>query len=365
MKKTLLILLTFSGLTGLVILQSCKKDDPTKGYKTDRQLVLPDEPYDYHDVTIPDHVLNSNFFSNLTDPGYTNDGATLGRVLFYDTRLSLSNEVSCSSCHLQELGFSDGKALSDGVTNHQTPRNSQAIINCITEHTFFWDSRVDDLNQMVRQPIKNHNELGMESMGDLTVKLETVSYYPPLFEKAFGSPDITEDGIASALEQFLLSMMSFDAKIDQVYIQNNTDLLTDQQNRGFQIFNNKAKCASCHGGADFRGSWGEDWANIGLDPETTDEGIQQGAFKVPSLRNIAVTAPYMHDGRFETLMEVIDHYNEGVEDHPNLDWRLQGNDGEPQKLNLTQIEKEDLIAFLHTLTDHNFLQDVRYSDPFK
>lgn len=371
MKK--ILTLTVLALFSILSFQACKKDND-KIYKAERQLNLPAITSNYSDFHIPERA-NSFGFTPIDNTDITDEGATLGRVLFYDTKLSVSNELACAGCHFQEKGFSDPVALSQGVINNETPRNSQTIVNCITQQTFFWDSRIQDLNEMVLEPIKNHNELGFEKTADLVKKLRNIDYYPALFEKAFGTPEISEERLASALAQFLRSMFSSNSKFDNVLDTEDTNILNSAELRGMTVFMEKANCNGCHGGFDLRGSWGDDWANIGLDEEYKDNGMgspsingnfigQNGVFKVPSLRNIAVTAPYMHDGRFATLREVINHYNEGIADHPNLDWRLKGNNG-PIKMNLSEQEINDLIAFLGTFTDHQFLNDPRFSDPFE
>ncbi len=367
MKKITISLFLLS-LFCLLSFPSCNKEESSKVYKSERQLSLPSTLYNYSNISFSDRI----GFNEPSTLGLTDAGATLGRVLFYDTKLSLSNEISCESCHQQHNGFSDAKALSDGVINTHTPRNSQSIINCITEETFFWDSRVHSLEELVLEPILNHNELGFEKIEDLVSKLKHVDYYPDLFNQSFGTPEISQDRIASALSQFLNAMYTANSKFDLAEETENDDLYTAAEFRGKQVFETKANCDNCHGGFDLRGSWGEDWANIGLDEVYVDKGLgadgsefQEGMFKVPSLRNIEVTGPYMHDGRFQSLEEVVDHYSEGVVDHPNLDWRLTNGGGNTLGFNLTNSEKKDLVAFLKTFTDQSFLTDIRFSDPFK
>ncbi len=384
MKKITLVLLVAIISISFLALQSCQKDSGNNNYLGLQTPELPATLYEYADFEIPVHF---NQFGIPIDPAQfniTNAGATLGRVLFYDKKISLSNEISCGSCHFQNKAFSDTKALSEGVINNHTPRNSQAIINPINEQSYFWDSRVFDLEEMVLMPIQNHNEQGMEDLTHLTKKLAKVDYYPTLFEEAFGATDITEEKIASALTQFLRSMFSANSKFDEAQIElitNNTDnVLSEKEKAGRTLFTNSG-CNGCHGGPDLRGSWGDDWANIGLEMEYTDKGLgaealvpifgtnTEGMFKVPSLRNIVLTAPYMHDGRFQSLKDVINHYSEGVQPHPALDWRLiDGSDpagATPRRLNLNDSEIDDLIAFLQTFTDHTLISDPRFADPFK
>ena len=239
--------------------------------------------------------------------------------------------------------------------------------------------------------------MGLDNPAHLVEKINSLDYYAPLFEEAFGSSTATEEGISKAIAQFLRSLTSFDSKFD-AGVPTTYSNFTPLEKEGFDLFFNweKTHCSSCHAGTNFSG-WGSDRANIGLEMEYADPGIagaennpdMTGWFKVPSLRNVALTAPYMHDGRFATLEEVIEHYSTGVVAHPNLDWRMTENGGNiffddgfgsgaidllpfpagefgsPRQLNLTDHEKEALIAFLHTLTDRSLATDQRFSDPFR
>ena len=351
-------------LLAVVFLESCETTDLP--YREDA-LQLPSTTYDYKALNVAD-----NFRVDTPKLDYvTNDGATLGRVLFYDRKLSVNNKVACSSCHHQELAFSDGKVQSEGFTDQKTRRNAMTIVNTLNESTFFWDSRSTDLTDMVLMPVRDHVEMGLEELGDLETKLKATSYYPELFNAAFGSNEINQDKIADALEQFLNSMVTANSRFDEGQSSGNFDNFNQDQIAGLNLFWGDAMCGSCHAGTDFRGSWGEDWANIGLDMVYTDNGLGEtqgtasnGVFKVPSLRNIELTAPYMHDGRFQTLEEVVEHYSDNIQMHENLDWRLRSGNGEALRLNLNQIEKRQLVAFLKTLTDHQFINDEKFSDPF-
>ncbi len=383
MKKISFVLFLGLGLFGLFAINGCQKDSNSNGYKGLQSPSLPASLYSYSEIDVPIHFNGGFEYGPTGNFDLTDAGATLGRVLFYDTKLSLSNEVSCGSCHHQSKAFSDKVALSEGIINNRTPRNSQAIINPAMEQTYFWDSRVSDLEEMVLMPIQNHNELGMEKLEDLVTKISKVDYYKPLFEEAYGDETVTKPRIATALADFLQSMFSADSKHDKAMIQmvqtGTENVFSAKELAGKAVFE-ESGCNNCHGGPDLRGSWGDDWANIGLEMDYTDKGLgeegvifggegAEGFFKVPSLRNIELTGPYMHDGRFNTLLEVVNHYNEGIVAHPNLDWRLsEGFGGEgpsPKRLNLSNIEKEDLIVFLKTFTDHSLIADERFSDPFE
>ena len=357
---------TFSGFLSLLVLflfSSCQKDIDTLPLPATAQLKLPATPYNYADPDMRES-LKPLFTSALS--GVTDDGATLGRVLFYDTKLSFNNKVSCGSCHHQEKAFCDPVQFSTGINGQKTTRNTPPIMNVGLSNKFFWDQRADNLEDMVLMPVRNHIEMGLERMDYLEAKLGVVDYYRPLFENAFGSPEVTEERIADALAQFLRSMVSVHAKSDDHF-----DELGEQEREGFEIFWGEGRCANCHNGVNFSGGWSHtDQANIGLEMEYTDKGMgefavdMEGVFKVPSLRNVALTAPYMHDGRFKTLEEVVEHYSSGIQNHPNLDFRLRDWNSETLQLNLSEEEKAALVAFLHTLTDEEFITAKRFSNPF-
>lgn len=346
-------------------------------------LSLPTTAFNYANPNLPRHFTNANTTALDNTPAnnpITNQGATLGRVLFYDSQLSANNTISCASCHQQTHGFSDPEQLSSGFDGGFTGRHSMSLANAryYENGRFFWDERAASLEAQTLIPIQDHIEMGM-NLDDLVEKLQDLPYYPILFERAFGDTVITSDRIALALSQFVRSMVSYQSKYDTGLRQaggaapNQLPNFTAVENLGLQIFTDpqRGACAGCHNGPLQTGIGAQ---NNGLDATTTDQGLgavtgnraDDGKFKSPSLRNIAITAPYMHDGRFATLAQVVEHYNSGVQAHPNLDPRLRGGPGNPQprRLNLTQQEKDALIAFLNTLTDERFLTDEKFSDPF-
>jgi cytochrome c peroxidase len=295
----------------------------------------------------------------------TDAKADLGRVLFYDTKMSLNNAVSCGSCHFQKFAFADGKALSPGFEGRMTTRNAMAIVNPAMSHVgLFWDTRSNCVKNLALEPVKNHIEMGMEDLKILTQKLAAIDYYPALFEKAYGSPVITEDRIAEGLNGFIRSFVSWDSKYDQGQTQQFSNF-TAEEKHGMKLFNdwNGANCASCHNDPTFDQLWGNG-ANIGLDKVSKDKGINgSNTFKVPTLRNIELTGPYMHDGRFKTLEEVVDHYSDKVQMNDDLDWNLRDGN-QAKKLKLTPYDKKAVVAFLKTLTDQKFISDPKFSDPF-
>ena len=329
---------------------------------------LPDMPFNYSDPPLPNHFNNQQITNADNTPAnnpITDEGATLGRVLFYDPLLSANDTVSCSSCHLQEHGFSDPAAFSVGFDGSLTGRNSMGLTNAryYENGHFFWDERADTLEEQVLLPIQDPIEMGL-TLSELETKLAATDYYPDLFEDAFGTPDITSERVSLALAQFVRAMVSYQSKYDEGVGQNFANF-TAQENLGRQIFEgNRGGCDNCHGTAL---QIADEPDNNGLDATTTDAGAGNGQFKVPSLRNVELTAPYMHDGRFATLAEVVDHYNSGVQAHPNLARQLRNRGGgpvQPRRLNLTQNEMDAMVAFMRTLTDNEFITSERFSDPF-
>ncbi len=352
MKK--IILLSFALLA---LVSACQKERLEKGLKF--PVKLPEATFQYSKYDLPNHFINVQLALDTLpiQKRLTDEKATLGRVLFYDPKLSLNNATACASCHFQENAFATPSRFSEGFAGSMTKRNSLAIANTGYLNQLFWDARSRDLYKQVLMPVGDHIEMGMEPEKKLPEKLQRVDYYPPLFQAAFGDETVTTERISIALAQFLSAMVSASSKYDEGVAQNFANF-TPMEKEGKELFQSKALCASCHGGQLFQSTWST--FNIGLDVNYADNGAGYGRFKTPSLRNVALTAPYMHDGRFETLEEVVNHYNEGIQPHPSLDWRLRG----PLRLNLSSAEKQALVAFLHTLTDENFIRDERFSDPF-
>lgn len=311
----------------------------------------------------------------------TDAGAKLGRVLFYDKRVSITNSVSCSSCHQQSHGFSIPERFGTGALSVPTQRSPMPLANVRynIQDGWFSDMRARSLEELVLLPIQNPEELG-SSMQLLESKLSATLFYPPLFEAAFGTPEITQNRIALAIAQFLRSLISYRTRFDQAFNPMTNDppdpasVLTAQEMRGFEIYDDggRRRCNLCH---ELRGSANEWHANNGLDvvptdPGTLDPAFQRngslGVFRAAALRNVAVTGPYMHDGRFATLRDVINHYNHGVQDSPHLDILLRDSltTGLPKRLDLSEEDKDALEAFLRTMTDDAFLTDPKFSDPF-
>jgi cytochrome c peroxidase len=343
-------IICLSIITSLLLIVSCTKDTVYSNQTGPRDL-----EYNYRDSDQP-------LFTGFFNQSISNEAIALGRTLFYDDALSFNGKNSCGSCHEQSKGFADGKALSDGFLNEKTERHSMALVNTRSGNRFFWDGRATNLNTQVLMPIANHIEMGIEDQELMLEKVMGQEYYAELFNKAYGSEEVSVEGIGSALAGFVSSLVSYNTKFDQV--QNGTAAYTGSEERGLELFESTYNCSSCHGGENFNSQWGgTDLADIGLDKQNTEEWT--GMAKVPSLRNVAVTAPYMHDGRKATLEEVLNHYSTGIQESPNLDWRLRNpENGAAVKLNIGIQDKKDLIAFLNTLTDDKLLTDARYSNPF-
>lgn len=384
MKKV--ISFAFAGFASFAILFGCQKENAGTTTKTPN---LPAQEFDYSlkmpasfggfvnggingGIVIDPSFNGFGFGFNSANPPVTNPGATLGRVLFYDPQLSLNNTVACATCHHQERAFADGAIVSTGFGGKVTSRNSMAIINPGFNSNLFWDSRSSSVRDLVTKPIQNHIEMGIEDMASLTRKLAQVDYYPALFQKAYGTPYITEDNLADALAQFVCSITTSNSRFDQEEVNNFAGFNTLEK-MGKDLFMGRAKCGQCHAGANFAaadfpgGEYGGETvkgtANIGLDMISKDPG-KDGQFRIPSLRNIALTAPYMHDGRFKTLEEVVDHYNGHIALSNTLDPKLRNIDGSPLRLGLDALDKRALLAFLNTLTDESMTKDIKYSNPF-
>lgn len=364
MKKTVLYL----GLAALSIATACNKNEKKVAADTAQPEVYLDLSGD------------AKYFKGFY-PEEIDNKAVLGRVLFYDKQLSVNNAIACASCHKQEFAFSDNVAHSRGFEGRLTGRNSMAIQNFgngapvnmlgrFNSGFLFWDGRETDLVSLVSRPILNHVEMGITDVDELPAKLERTGYYQDLFMNAYGDKGITMDRIAEAMATFMSSILSEQTRFDR--FMENQEGLTATELHGFQLFQQKYNCGSCH--VIQEGTYHASlFANIGLDAQTKDKGagvlgsmeFPEGSFKAPNLRNVARTAPYMHDGRFNTLEEVLEHYSHGIQDHPQLDARLRDENGSPMRMNISTQEKQAIIAFLNTTTDYAMLSDEKYSNPFK
>ncbi len=372
---------------------SCSTDDDTNStnvnFDFSEYLTIDfNNLYDYASQNTPAYITKDNTVENPI----TNKGATLGRVLFYDKNLSSNNTISCSSCHQQENAFSDSNSQSVGV-NGLTGRHSMRLVNSrfANETNFFWDERATSLETQTTMPIQDHNEMGFsgsngdQNFNDLIIKLNNVPYYPDLFEFTFGSRVITEDRIQNALAQFIRSIQSFDSKYDTGRIAAPNDNapfsnFTTNENNGKQLFlapptfnSNGVRtdggigCAGCHQAPEF--DIDPNSLNNGVIGSTSGPGTDFEVTRSPSLRDVVKTngesnGPFMHIGVSNNLATVIDHYNEiNIAGNTNLDPRLTPG-GNPQQLNMTQQEKDDVIAFIRTLAGTNVYINDKWANPF-
>lgn len=307
----------------------------------------------------------------------TNTGATLGRLLFYDKRLSRNNTVSCSSCHHQDHAFGDPATASMGVSG-MTPRHAMRLINArFAEPRFFWDNRAPTLENQTTQPFKNAIEMGFSgtngdpTFADLIAKVSALPEYQMLFNAAFGSPGIDETRMQKALAQFLRSIQSFDSKFDAgITAPQPFSNFTDSEKRGRQLFSspspNGANCLFCHSDPTFSNS--STGGNNGV-TATIAGGTDLTVISSPTLRDLVgpsgqLNSPLMHNGSFTSIQQVIEHYNAIPGDNPNLSFFLKQN-GVPQNLNLTAQQKLDLEAFLRTLSGSSVYTDPKWSNPFR
>lgn len=299
-----------------------------------------------------------NFQSNAI----TRQKFELGRRLFYEPRLSRDNTISCGSCHIQSAGFTHhGHDISHGIDDLLGKRNAQPIMNLAWRKDFMWDGGVFDLDLQPIVPITNPVEMD-ETVGNVLQKLTDHPEYPALFANAFGSPGIDTERVMKALSQFMVMLVSANAKYDRVMQQQ--EHFTTEEQQGYELF--RLHCGTCHQEPLFTDeSFRNNGIGIGFNhdegrSEITLQNKDRYTFKVPSLRNLAYTAPYMHDGRFITLEAVLEQYAEGIQQTPNLDPLLHQN-GIPG----LPINKEDqylLLKFLNTLNDPAFLTDKRFAE---
>lgn len=376
MKKIFLVV-----LPALFFMMACKDDPmmPTSPEPDNSDLTdIPYNPQAYA-VSVPSTYPNFEDVVPANNPIEV-DGVVLGRMLFYDPILSKDSTVSCGTCHLQEFAFTDGLAVSEGVDGLTGTRSSMSLVDlAYNQNGLFWDGRSHTMEAQAIEPVENPVEL-IEDWDNVEKKLKRHPEYPALFRKAFGisnTSEITRELVTKAIAQFeRIIVSSGNSRFDRW--QRGELFPTDSEVNGFLMFIDsddsdlpEAECSHCHTAPLMTVN---EYRNNALDPapspsdfadfpdagrgEVTENVSDYGKFRIPTLRNIALTAPYMHDGRFETLEEVIDHYNDGGHPSYNKDPLM-----EPQGLN--EEQKQDLINFLHMLTDEDLLTNPEYSNPFK
>lgn len=303
----------------------------------------------------------------------TEEGVELGRFLFYDGILSRTNQIGCGTCHQQEAAFTHhGHELSHGVDDLLGTRNSPAVQNMAWSSNFFWDGGVHDLDLLPLNPITNPVEMD-ETLKNVLAKLKNTPSasakkavdYPRLFKRAFGTEEITTERMMKAMSQFMLTMVSAESRYDD-FVLGKASALSATEQEGLSLF--KSKCSTCHSGELFTDG---SFRNNGLVPLSGNDQGRFGVtaveadrykFKVPSLRNVGLTAPYMHDGRHHTLREVLDHYANDIYETPTLDPVFKSS-GAKARIPLTEAEKTAIIAFLNSLTDTKFVKNTKFSDP--
>ncbi|HEY0977576.1 MAG TPA: cytochrome c peroxidase [Flavobacteriales bacterium] len=377
MKKNVLLVITLLGL----LVAACRKDKeeeptptpPAPGIGTPYDLVLPSN---LPPMAIP------------PDNPLTVEGVDLGRYLFYEERLSGDNTMSCSSCHAPAMAFTDGLAVSTGIDGIAGKRSSMPLFNLGYSQFFFWDGRAVSLEQQILEPVTNPIELH-DTWPNAVSKLQNDGAYPALFNAAFGTQVITPTLVSKAIAQFLRTLVSGNSKYDKVV--RGEDIYTNEEFQGRVLFEAEggpvgqqiflpgggfvvgqggADCFHCHNqGAGLFTD--EQFHNNALDTEpfadqgraaVTNDPFDAGKFKTPSLRNIMLTAPYMHDGRFATIDEVIDHYNDGGHSSSTADPFMKFTDPD-LTLELTPQKREQLKAFLNALTDVDFVNNPAFQDP--
>lgn len=353
------------------LILSCQSDD-------EDDLVICDDPgqggngWEYnptpYDLDVPS---NFQFPIFVDDIELTNEGVDLGRHLFYDPRLSLDNTVSCSTCHAPDKSFSDSVAFSEGVGNRQGDRNSMPLINLGYAKNYFWDGRASSLTHQAFMPVVHPDEMNV-SWAEVENRLNQDSMYLRMFYEAYGIDEIDSVHVAKSLAQFELTLISGNSRFDQ--FMRNEIALTPQELNGLSVFirEDKADCFHCHPQTTAQFS---DYLfhNNGLDMIPSDIGLEQttgsamdkGKFKSPTLRNLAFTAPYMHDGRFSTIEEVVNFYVNDVNvTSPHTDPLMKKANRPNGVLQLTQGEIDALLAFLNTLNDASFTENPNFQDPF-
>lgn len=366
-QRRLLIALLCLGLFG------CKRcQEPTCDGSDCNPLATP------YEIQIPP------FFPPMDIPEdnpMTEEGIHLGRLLFWEKSLSLDGSMSCGTCHLPENGFSDPQPLSSGVNGALSTRNAMPLVNLGWAPYYFWDGRAATLEEQILQPIPHPDEMALPwSEAVLRLQMDaTDTDYPQRFLEAFGTADISKEKVTQAIAQFLRTLISADAKFDQW--RRGEATLSDDEFAGYEIFLREGgdpeitpggqfggDCFHCHNEAGLQFS---DYLfrNNGLDSSfSADAGLagvtglplDSGRFKTPTLRNLAFTSPYMHDGRFNTLEDVVAHYNTGGVPSSTIDPFMKYTTG---GLTLSPVQKEQIIAFLLTLSDTAFIADPVFQDP--
>lgn len=358
----------------LLLIISCGKEpDDNEGLVYDPTPVTLEQPQFFPPIEIP-----------AGNP-FTEEGIQLGRRLFYDPILSGDNTLACAGCHKQENAFTDPRRFSVGIDNIAGTRNSMAIFNLVYPSSFFWDGRSATLEKQILEPVPNPIEMH-EEWTDAVSELLSHADYPKLYFKAFGDSTVTKELTAKAIAQFLRTILSSNSRYDKHLrgeLFGTSNEWTESEERGFEIFFNEfgnpnggGDCFHCHGNIlyqmvdpslQFRNNalqeaaTLDDFADKGRG-DITGNQQDNGKFKVPSLRNLQFTAPYMHDGRFNTLEEVVNFYSDELKYSPNVDPLMKG--AQTGGVHLTQQQKDDLVNFLKALSDESLTTNPDFASPF-
>lgn len=375
MRKTLVFV--FCGLAVLLLLQNCKPDKiEPPAPPVDADSLYTSTPYSFSSITPP--LFRFPKIRHPYKDSLTYEGIELGRRLFYDKHLSINGQLSCASCHKQEFAFSDGGNAKSINVLGPTRRNAPAIQNLLWTEKLFWDGRAGTLSAQAKDAFAG--EQNMDVANSISY-LKSDSTYARLFRKAFGRPgDITETKIYLALQQFMMTLISSNSHFDKV--QRGQEQFTESEARGLQLFTNpdRGDCTHCHvsdGGSSFLMT-DNLFRNNGLDEVAnnyayTDKGRGEftgnvndnGKFKDPTLRNIALTGPYMHDGRYATLDDVLNFYSDSVKNSGTVDVLMFSSIYLPDgKRHFTEEEHQDLLNFLNAFTDTTFTHNTAFSNPF-
>ena len=344
----------------ILLIYACKEDEPSDpvddGKPTPVTLVYPSyfpPPIDFQNNPL------------------TEEGIKLGRHLFYDPRLSADSTQACADCHFQEFNFADFNQFSTGIDGIEGDKNAMAVANLAWQSFFFWDGREVSMEDQAVQPVLNPIEMH-DTWENVVIKLKRDPAYVKMFEDAFGANSISQDNSVNAIAQFERMMVTANSKYDVGKVMNPAfGNFTAQEKMGLELFNNEiGDCFHCHAEPLF-GAYGNlQFSNNGLDSAAnlnvgrmavTGSSQDKGKFKIPTLRNIEFSFPYMHDGRFSSLFEVIEHYNMGGHWSPTIDPNMKAvGVGK----NWSQQQKDAMIAFMKTLTDFQFLNDTTFTSPY-
>lgn len=325
------------------------------------EVMEPLEKDEVYNLTFPSYFPEMTF--DTSGNPVTKNGVELGRKLFYEGRLSRNNTISCGFCHIQENAFTHhGHTVSHGIDDRTGIRNAPPVQNMAFLKRYMWDGVIHNLNEQPIIPITNEDEMD-SSMPEVISKLSSDSKYKKLFKAAYGDETITGERVLKALSQFMVIMISSDSRYDRM--KQGKESFSSEEAQGMSLF--QQKCASCHSGELFTD---ESFRNTGMyyNTQFKDAGryrvtLDQSdwmKFRVPSLRNVEYTAPYMHDGRFYTLEAVLNFYSDNVEDNANLDPQLKQNGH--LGIAMTTQEKQLIIAFLKTLSDKNFISNPKFAE---